>query len=101
VIEVSADVSFLVVVPAADAVCAVPGTRERDEPLLRREDLLLLPVLAFEMAHLGTYQRDLMARYARLSSILETDTILANHTRREVKQKISVNCICCEMLLSL
>ena len=84
VVEVSPDVSFMVMVPSADSVCAVPGSREREEPLLKREDLLLLPVQTFEMAHLSTYQRDLINRYSRLSSILETDTILAQHTHREV-----------------
>lgn len=85
VVEVSPEVSFVVMVPSADLVCAVPGTREKEEPLLKREDLLLLPVQTFEMAHLSTYQRDLINRYSRLSSILETDTILAQHTHREVK----------------
>jgi ankyrin repeat and fibronectin type-III domain-containing protein 1 len=84
VVEVSPEVSFMVMVPSADSVCAVPGSREKEEPLLKREDLLLLPVQTFEMAHLSTYQRDLINRYSRLSSILETDTILAQHTHREV-----------------
>ncbi|XP_065338459.1 ankyrin repeat and fibronectin type-III domain-containing protein 1 isoform X3 [Cloeon dipterum] len=83
VVEVSPEVSFIVMVPPAEAVCAVPGTKDKEDPLLRREDLLLLPVQAFEMAHLSTYQRDLMNRYARLSSILETDFTLAQHTHRE------------------
>ncbi|XP_059477970.1 ankyrin repeat and fibronectin type-III domain-containing protein 1 isoform X3 [Neocloeon triangulifer] len=91
VIEVSSDVSFIVMVPSAEAVCAVPGTKDKEDPLLRREDLLLLPVQAFEMAHLSTYQRDLMNRYARLSSILETDTTLAQHTHREAFSTAEIN----------
>jgi hypothetical protein len=81
VVDLSPEVSFLVVVPRAESACAVPG---QTEALLQRGDLIALPVQVFEMVHLGTYQRDVISRYSRLSCILELDTVLAHHSHREV-----------------
>lgn len=80
VVELSPDVSFLIVVPRAESACGVPG---QTEALLQRGDLISLPVQVFEMVHLGTYQRDVISRYSRISCILELDTVLANHSHRE------------------
>lgn len=80
VVEISGDVSFLMVVPPAESSCSAPGQREM---LLQRPDLLPLPVQVFEMVHLGTYQRQIVSRYSRLSCILELDTALAQHSHRE------------------
>lgn len=80
VIELSPEVSFLVVCPRAESSCAVPGQREI---LLQRGDLLSLSIQAFEMVHLKTYHCGIIQKYSRLSCILELDTILANHLHRE------------------
>ncbi|XP_021938463.1 ankyrin repeat and fibronectin type-III domain-containing protein 1 isoform X2 [Zootermopsis nevadensis] len=80
VVDLSPEVSFLIVVPRAESACAVPG---QTEALLQRGDLIALPVQVFEMVHLGTYQRDVISRYSRLSCILELDTVLAHHSHRE------------------
>jgi hypothetical protein len=80
VIDLNSNVSFLLAVPPAETACSVPGTREI---LLQRGDLLSLPIQLFEMVHLSTYQKSLMNRYARLSCILELDTIQAQHSHRE------------------
>lgn len=80
VIELSTDVSFLIVCPPAESSCAVPGHREI---LLQRGDLLSLSIQAFEMVHLRTYHHGIIQKYSRLSCILELDTILANHSHRE------------------
>lgn len=80
IIELSPEVSFLIVCPRAESSCAVPGQREI---LLQRGDLLSLPLQAFEMVHLRTYQVGIIQKYSRLSCILELDTILANHSHRE------------------
>lgn len=80
VIELSAEVGFLIVCPRAESSCAVPGQREI---LLQRGDLLSLPIQAFEMVHLKAYQSGIIQKYSRLSCILELDTILANHLHRE------------------
>lgn len=80
VVELAEGVSFLLVLPAVESVCSVPG--QRDE-LTSRADCLALPVQVFEVVHLGTYQAPLIARYARVSAMLETDTVLAQHANRE------------------
>ncbi|KAH6943736.1 hypothetical protein HPB50_026087 [Hyalomma asiaticum] len=80
VVELAEGVSFLLVLPAVESVCSVPG--QRDE-LTSRADCLALPVQVFEVVHLSTYQAPLIARYARVSAMLETDTVLAQHANRE------------------
>ncbi|XP_055377283.1 uncharacterized protein LOC129609384 isoform X2 [Condylostylus longicornis] len=87
VIELGSDVSFLVVCPPVESSCAVPGQREI---LLQRGDLLSLPIQAFEMIHLRTYQNSIIQKYSRLSCILELDTALANHSHREAFSKIEL-----------
>uniref|UniRef100_A0A182VZM8 Ras-associating domain-containing protein n=1 Tax=Anopheles minimus TaxID=112268 RepID=A0A182VZM8_9DIPT len=80
VIELNADVSFLIICPPAESSCAVPGQKES---LLQRGDLFSMPIQAFEMIHLKTYQSNIIQKYSRLSCILELDTMLANHLHRE------------------
>ncbi|XP_065220831.1 ankyrin repeat and fibronectin type-III domain-containing protein 1 isoform X3 [Planococcus citri] len=80
VIEVSKDVSLIMVVPPVEAACSMPGQREL---LLQRSDLLPLTVQVFEMVHFGTYQLDLISTYSRLSCIIEMDIDLAQHSLRK------------------
>ncbi|XP_017849231.1 uncharacterized protein LOC108604320 isoform X2 [Drosophila busckii] len=80
VIEISRDISFLLVCPSVESSCAVPG---QSELLLQRDDLASLSIQAFEMIHLRTYQPGIVQKYARLSCILELDTALATHSHRE------------------
>jgi ankyrin repeat and fibronectin type-III domain-containing protein 1 len=80
VIELSSEVSFLIICPPAESSCAVPGQREI---LLQRGDLLSMPIQAFEMIHLRTYQNSIIQKYSRLSCILELDTVVAKHSHRE------------------
>lgn len=80
VIDLSSDVSFIVICPPAEQACSVPGQREI---LLQRGDLLSLPIQAFEMIHLNTYQNSIINKYSKLSCTLELDTVLANHSHRE------------------
>lgn len=87
VMELSAEVSFLVVCPPAELSCAVPGQREM---LLQRGDLLSLPIQVFEMVHLRTYHSGIIQKYSRLSCILELDTVLANHLHREAFSSVEV-----------
>uniref|UniRef100_A0A1B6E9F7 Ankyrin repeat and fibronectin type-III domain-containing protein 1 n=1 Tax=Clastoptera arizonana TaxID=38151 RepID=A0A1B6E9F7_9HEMI len=88
IVELSKDVSFLMVVPSAESACSAPGQREM---LLQRPDLLPLPVQVFEMVHLGTYQKQVVSRYSRLSCILELDTALAQHSHREAFSNSELN----------
>lgn len=55
VIEISKDVSLIMVLPPTEAACSIPGQLEM---LLQRPDLLPLTVQVFEMVHFGTYQHD-------------------------------------------
>ncbi|XP_058840187.1 ankyrin repeat and fibronectin type-III domain-containing protein 1-like [Topomyia yanbarensis] len=80
VIELNQDVSFLIVCPPAESSCAVPGQKDA---LLQRGDLFSMPIQAFEMIHLKTYQTSIVQKYSRLSCILELDTMMANHLHRE------------------
>lgn len=82
VVDLSPEVSFLIIVPPAESACAVPGQRDL---LLQRGDLAALPVQVFEMVYLSTYQRDVISWYSCLSCILELDTVLAQHNHREVQ----------------
>ena len=80
VIELSPEVSVILLLPPADSVCAVAG---QTDALFHRPEFLSVPVQVFEMIHLRTYQRDLIGRYSRLSSILELDSNLAQLALRE------------------
>lgn len=87
VIELSPDVSVILLLPPPDSVCAVAG---QSEALFHRPEFLSVPVQVFEMIHLRTYQRDLIGRYSRLSSILELDSNLAQLAMREVSFSLSL-----------
>ncbi|KAJ8957396.1 hypothetical protein NQ318_004876 [Aromia moschata] len=80
VIDLTDEVSFIVICPSAEFSCSVPGQREI---LLQRGDLLSLPVQVFEMIHLNTYQNSIIRKYAKLSCLLELDAATANHLHRE------------------
>lgn len=80
VIELNHDVSFLVICPPADSACAIPG---QTDFLLKRTDLMCLPLIPFEMIHLRTYQHNIIQKYSRLSCIIELDVTVANHNHRE------------------
>ncbi|KAF5288548.1 hypothetical protein FQR65_LT12001 [Abscondita terminalis] len=80
IIDLTEDVSFIVVCPSAEFSCSVPGQREI---LLQRGDLLSLPVQVFEMIHLSTYQSEIIQKYSKLSCLLELDAATASHLHRE------------------
>lgn len=80
VIDLTEDVSFIVLCPSAEMSCSVPGQREM---LLQRGDLLSLPIQVFEMIHLNTYQSNIIQKYSKLSCLLELDAATANHLHRE------------------
>ena len=82
VIEVSPEVSFIMVLPSPENVCSIPG--QTHELLTDRRDFISVPVPIFEMAHLRTYQREFVSRYCRLFSILELDQFAAQQANREV-----------------
>ncbi|XP_022235199.1 ankyrin repeat and fibronectin type-III domain-containing protein 1-like [Limulus polyphemus] len=80
VIEFSPNVSFILVLPPVENICSVPG--QYDE-LTSRMDCMPLPIQVFEMLNMTTYESNFIANYSRLSSILEMDTLMAQHAQRE------------------
>ncbi|XP_041363678.1 ankyrin repeat and fibronectin type-III domain-containing protein 1-like [Gigantopelta aegis] len=80
VIELSPDISFILVLPPAEDVFIVPG---QTEELTDRHNLIFLPVQVFEMIHMSTYQQTFITHYSRLSSILEMDINLAQQAQRQ------------------
>ncbi|XP_069999983.1 ankyrin repeat and fibronectin type-III domain-containing protein 1 isoform X4 [Penaeus vannamei] len=89
VLELSPDVSLLLVMPPVDAVCSAPG---QEDAIMSQPSLTTIPLQIFEMIHMGTYQRELIGRYARLSYILEMDTLMAQHASREAFSQDEVTC---------
>ena len=85
VIELSPQVSFLLILPPVEDVCIIPG---QSDEVVERYDFILLPVQVFEMIHMCTYQSKFISRYSRLSSILEMDIILAQQMQREVSHEL-------------
>lgn len=88
VIDLTPDISFILVVPPPETVCSVPGARES---FLQDGELLSLPIQVFEMIHLNTYQEAVVRRYSRLSCILELDTAQAQHSHREAFSTSELN----------
>lgn len=82
VIELNHEISFLIICPSAENAipCAVPG---QSDLVLKRSDLMCLPLIVHEMIHLRTYQPSIIQKYSRLSCIIEFDMIVANHKHRE------------------
>ncbi|CAL4068026.1 unnamed protein product, partial [Meganyctiphanes norvegica] len=87
VVELSPECALLLIMPPVEAVCSAPG---QEDALLSQPDLTTMPLQIFEMLHMGTYQNELMGRYARLSYILEMDTLMAQHASREAFSQAEV-----------
>lgn len=88
IIELTEDVSFLIVVPPVENVCLVPGTRDI---FLQRGDLLTLPIQIFEMVQLNAYQKNIIDCYSKLSCILELEIVQAQHKHREAFSSTEVS----------
>nr|XP_022917045.1 ankyrin repeat and fibronectin type-III domain-containing protein 1 isoform X2 [Onthophagus taurus] len=80
IVDLTEEVSFIIICPSAEFSCLVPGQREI---LLQRGDLLSLPIQVFEMIHLNTYQNNIVQKYSKLNCLLELDSANANHLHRE------------------
>ncbi|XP_071036115.1 ankyrin repeat and fibronectin type-III domain-containing protein 1-like isoform X2 [Parasteatoda tepidariorum] len=80
VVELNPEVSLLLLLPPVDSLCSVPGQKD---DITERTDCVLLPLQIFEMIHMSTYQHSFISRYSRVSSILEMDTVVAQHVHRQ------------------
>ena len=81
IIELSSEVSVILVLPGSDTICSMADNRPSLN--LQRNDLLTLPLQIFESVHLGTYHLDLLSAYCRASLLMDFDLILAKQTHRE------------------
>lgn len=81
-IELSSQVTFILLIPSAENVCPVTS-QEKANILADNKEYMLLPLQIFETIHIGTYEPDLLGKYSRLSAILETDLIVAQHDHRQ------------------
>lgn len=88
VIELDADVSFLIVCSNAQASFSITLQKEI---FLQRSEFLSISPQAFEMISLKTYQTAIIDKYSRLSCILELDVYTANQSHREAFSNGEVN----------
>lgn len=70
VVELNSDVLFLLLCPSCDDICTLPNQPDGFTGL---SDYSAIPLQAFEMANMMTYQPNIMSSYCRLSSILELE----------------------------
>jgi len=80
VIELNSEVLFILICPSTDDICTPPNQTDRFTELFGYS---ALPVQAFEMSNMLTYQTKLMSSYSRLSSILELETFCTQQELRE------------------
>lgn len=81
-IELSNNVNFILLIPSVENVCPVTS-QDNANILSNNQEYMLLPMQFFETLHIGSYEPDLLGKYSRLSAILETDLILAQHDHRQ------------------
>ena len=81
IIQLGPEVSFILVMPAMDSVCSINETSMSIN--LNTGDLDLIPLQSWELLHVASYYRKLLTVFAKLSSILEVDLLLAKQSQRE------------------
>ncbi|XP_064808817.1 ankyrin repeat and fibronectin type-III domain-containing protein 1-like [Oncorhynchus masou masou] len=80
VLELGHNVSFLLLLPAADDVCTAPG---QTNPYTPHSGFLNLPLQMFELAHFSAYKEKCMSLYCRMSSVLDLDALITQQALRE------------------
>ncbi|CAG5128164.1 unnamed protein product, partial [Candidula unifasciata] len=80
VLELSPSVAMILVLPSIEDVCIVPGY---PDSLAKKADCSFLPVQIFESIHMQAYKPEFFSMYARLSTVVEMDGILAHQGHRE------------------
>ncbi|XP_029619864.1 ankyrin repeat and fibronectin type-III domain-containing protein 1 [Salmo trutta] len=80
VLELGHNVSFLLLLPAADDVCTAPG---QSNPYTPHSGFLNLPLQMFELAHFSAYKEKCMSLYCRMSSVLDLDALITQQALRE------------------
>ncbi|XP_017339694.1 ankyrin repeat and fibronectin type-III domain-containing protein 1 isoform X2 [Ictalurus punctatus] len=80
VLELGHNVSFLLLLPASDAVCTAPG---QTNPYTPHSGFLNLPLQMFELVHFCAYKEKFISLYCRLSSVLDLDALITQQALRE------------------
>lgn len=80
VVELDENVSFIIVFPPPEEVCSAPGQLDC---LSNQKNYISLSVQTFEMVHMYTYQQEFICHYSRLSSVLDMDSVISQHSLRE------------------
>ncbi|KAK6301485.1 hypothetical protein J4Q44_G00275380 [Coregonus suidteri] len=80
VLELGHNVSFLLLLPAADDVCTAPG---QSNPYTPHSGFLNLPLQMFELVHFSAYKEKCMSLYCRMSSVLDLDALITQQALRE------------------
>ncbi|XP_071505327.1 ankyrin-repeat and fibronectin type III domain-containing 1-like [Diadema antillarum] len=89
VVELSDEIAFILLLPPLGSVCIGPGTPSDDWIISR--DFTSISVPIFEMIHMSTYHGDFIRRYARLSSIMETEALITQQQLREAFSNDELN----------
>ncbi|XP_067914756.1 ankyrin repeat and fibronectin type-III domain-containing protein 1 [Heterodontus francisci] len=80
VLELSHNVSFLLLLPSSDSVCNPPG---QANPYNHPSSFLYLPLQMFELVHFCCYREKFMNLYCRVSTLLELDSLITQQDLRE------------------
>ncbi|KAM7231455.1 hypothetical protein CapIbe_016216 [Capra ibex] len=80
VLEMGHNVSFLLLLPASDDVCAAPG---QNNPYTPHSGFLNLPLQTFELVHFCSYREKFISLYCRLSAVVELDSLNTQQSLRE------------------
>ncbi|XP_070981294.1 ankyrin repeat and fibronectin type-III domain-containing protein 1 [Oncorhynchus clarkii lewisi] len=80
VLELGHNVSFLLLLPAAEDVCTAPG---QSNPYTPHSGFLNLPLQMFELVHFSAYKEKCISLYCRMSSVLDLDALITQQALRE------------------
>ena len=81
VIELSSDVSAIIVLPPPQSLCFLETPDSKDSGtskqypanIVERNDLLSIPLNTFELIHMSAYNRNLLSNYCRGNTLLEAE----------------------------
>ena len=81
VIELSSDVSAIIVLPPPQSLCFLETPDSKDSGtskqypanIVERNDLLSVPLNTFELIHMSAYNRNLLSNYCRGNTLLEAE----------------------------
>ncbi|CAI8044669.1 Ankyrin repeat and fibronectin type-III domain-containing protein 1, partial [Geodia barretti] len=87
VIELSEDISLILILPPSDQVCTPPGSTDHFAKL---SDFVALPINTFEIMQLYTYQKSFMTKFSTVSARLDIELLTSQQRMREAFSKVEV-----------